>query len=110
MTAPCPYCLTTDDRHDADCPNVRNTIQFDEPEPELKCKGCDATEGIFRNGYCLNCLATQLEDARVRVEVLESYILRAYNAGDDHSTMSVLCEAAGYVKAARRVLAEEKEV
>jgi len=39
---------------------------------ELKCKGCDATEGIFRDGYCLNCLAAELEELAGRVEVLEA--------------------------------------
>jgi len=107
MTNPCPYCLATDDRHEQSCPNEPRTIRFDEPEPELKCKGCDATEGIFRDGYCLNCLAAELEELAGRVERLESYILHAYNAGDDHSTMSVLCEAAGYVEEARRALAGE---
>ena len=39
---------------------------------ELKCKGCDATEGIFRDGYCLNCLAAELEELAGRVERLEA--------------------------------------
>ena len=38
---------------------------------ELKCKGCDATEGIFRDGYCLNCLAAQLAEARVEAKKYE---------------------------------------
>ena len=57
----------------------------------MKCKRCGATEGIFRDGYCLNCIA-------VRLERLEDFIRRAYNAGSDHDTMNALAEAVAYLE------------
>lgn len=58
MTNPCPYCLTTDDRHEQSCPNERRTIRFDDGVPDFP----GDTEPVTQ--HCPNCAKLAKEKER----------------------------------------------